>query len=50
MDFAELSPVNAIIGGTMGQEVIKAISKKNEPTNNFLCFDGNVMNGEVVQV
>ena len=42
--------MNAIVGGTMGQEVIKAISKKNEPLNNFFCFDGNVMNGEVFQI
>jgi ubiquitin-like 1-activating enzyme E1 A len=49
-DYEELSAVNAIIGGTMGQEIIKAISKKNEPFNNFFCFDGNVMNGEVMQI
>jgi ubiquitin-like 1-activating enzyme E1 A len=46
----ELSPVNAILGGVIGQEVIKAISKKNEPIDNFFVFDGNQMSGEVIKI
>lgn len=37
---AELSPVCAVIGGVLGNEVIKAISGKGEPANNILLFDG----------
>lgn len=37
---AELSPVCAVMGGIMGNEVIKAISGKGEPANNTLLFDG----------
>lgn len=35
----EFPPVCAIIGGILGQEVIKAISGKGEPLKNFFCFD-----------
>lgn len=34
-----LSPTCAIIGGLIGQEVIKLISGKDTPINNFLCLD-----------
>ena len=37
---AEISPVCAVMGGIMGNEVIKAISGKGEPANNTLLFDG----------
>ena len=33
--FAELSPVCAIVGGVLAQEVIKAISNKDAPHNNY---------------
>jgi ubiquitin-like 1-activating enzyme E1 A len=32
--------VCAVIGGILGNEVIKAISGKGEPANNILMFDG----------
>ncbi|KNA22993.1 hypothetical protein SOVF_028830 [Spinacia oleracea] len=35
----EFPPVCAIIGGILGQEVIKAISCKGEPIKNFFYFD-----------
>lgn len=35
----EFPPVCAIIGGILGQEVIKAISCKGEPLKNFFFFD-----------
>jgi ubiquitin-like 1-activating enzyme E1 A len=35
----EFPPVCAIIGGILGQEVIKAISGKGEPLKNFFFFD-----------
>ena len=37
---AEISPVCAVLGGVLGNEVIKAISGKGEPANNTLLFDG----------
>jgi len=37
---AELSPVCAVMGGIMGNEIIKAISSKGEPANNCIIFDG----------
>jgi len=37
--FAELSPVAAIVGGVLGQEVIKAISNKDAPHNNFFFYN-----------
>lgn len=42
--------VNAILGGTIGQEIIKAISKKNQPTENLFLFDGEVMNGDIMKI
>ncbi|KAE9610151.1 putative THIF-type NAD/FAD binding protein [Lupinus albus] len=35
----EFPPVCAIIGGILGQEVIKAISGKGDPLKNFFLFD-----------
>jgi ubiquitin-like 1-activating enzyme E1 A len=35
----ELAPVCAVLGGLLGNEVIKAISGKGEPANNTLFFD-----------
>lgn len=37
---ADLVPVCAIVAGILGQEVIKAISQKDEPICNYFCFDG----------
>ena len=39
MLFSELSPVAAIVGGILGQEVIKVISNKDAPLNNFFLFN-----------
>ncbi|CAM6020761.1 unnamed protein product [Sphagnum balticum] len=37
----ELPPVCAIIGGILGQELIKAMSCKGEPLKNFFFFDAS---------
>lgn len=37
---SEVAPVCAVLGGIIGNEVIKAISGKGEPGNNALLFDG----------
>ena len=36
----ELVPICAILAGIMGQEVIRAMSQKDEPICNYFCFDG----------
>lgn len=38
-DTSEFPPVCAILGGILGQEVIKAISGKGDPLKNFFFFD-----------
>ncbi|XP_062600392.1 SUMO-activating enzyme subunit 1-like isoform X2 [Saccostrea cucullata] len=38
--FAELSPVCAIVGGVMGQEIIKAVSLKDQPHDNYFFYNG----------
>jgi len=42
-----LNPVCAIVGGVMAQEIIKAISKKDRPHQNFFFFDGTTHAGIV---
>jgi len=39
MLFSELSPVAAIVGGVLGQEVIKVISNRDAPHNNFFLYN-----------
>ena len=39
---SELSPVCAILGGMIGQEVVKAISGVDKPVNNFFFYDALV--------
>jgi ubiquitin-like 1-activating enzyme E1 A len=47
MDF---SPVCAVVGGLLGQEILKAASGKDMPIKNFLCFDGNDLKATVVEL
>lgn len=37
----DLIPICAILAGVLGQEVIKAISQKDDPICNYFCYDGN---------
>lgn len=37
--FAQISPAAAIVGGAVGQEIIKAISQKEAPHYNHFFFD-----------
>lgn len=37
--FAQISPVAAIVGGQLSQEVIKAVSQKEAPNVNLFLFD-----------
>ena len=36
----EVSPVCAVLGGMLGNEVIKALTGKGEPANNVMLFTG----------
>lgn len=36
----ELSPVAAVIGGALSQDVINVLGKRQSPLNNFVVFDG----------
>ncbi|XP_069118433.1 SUMO-activating enzyme subunit 1-like isoform X1 [Argopecten irradians] len=48
--FSELSPVCAVVGGILGQEIIKAVSHKDKPHNNFFFYDGVEGSGLVDQI
>ena len=37
---SELSPVCAVVGGVLAQEVIKALSAKDRPYTNSFLYDG----------
>ena len=39
---SEIAPVCAVLGGMIGNEVIKVISGKGEPSNNTLLMDGDL--------
>ncbi|KAB7495258.1 SUMO-activating enzyme subunit 1 [Armadillidium nasatum] len=36
--FGQVSPICAVVGGVLGQEIIKAVSGKDAPLNNFFFF------------
>eukprot|EP00527_Entomoneis_sp_CCMP2396_P007809 CAMPEP_0198143626 /NCGR_PEP_ID=MMETSP1443-20131203/8577_1 /TAXON_ID=186043 /ORGANISM="Entomoneis sp., Strain CCMP2396" /LENGTH=346 /DNA_ID=CAMNT_0043806889 /DNA_START=51 /DNA_END=1091 /DNA_ORIENTATION=- len=42
---AELIPVCSVLGGMVGNEIIKAISGKGAPANNTVLFDGTTCKG-----
>lgn len=45
--FSEMAPVCAVVGGVLGQEVVKALSQRDSPHNNFFFFDGLKSSGIV---
>ncbi|XP_053577797.1 SUMO-activating enzyme subunit 1 [Bombina bombina] len=45
--FSEMAPVCAVVGGVLGQEIVKALSQRDAPHNNFFFFDGIKSNGIV---
>ncbi|KAI5055103.1 hypothetical protein GOP47_0030248 [Adiantum capillus-veneris] len=46
----ELPPVCAIVGGILGQEVLKALSGKGEPLKNFFFFDPSDGKGIIEEI
>ena len=43
----DLSPVAAIVGGIVAQEIIKVLSGKDEPLGNTFVFDGHQSRGMI---
>lgn len=44
----EFAPINAVVGGVLAQEALKAISGKGEPLNNFFFYELDSGEGRVV--
>ncbi|XP_066519816.1 SUMO-activating enzyme subunit 1 [Hoplias malabaricus] len=38
--FSEMAPVCAVVGGVLGQEIVKALSQRDAPHRNYFFFDG----------
>ncbi|XP_066559960.1 SUMO-activating enzyme subunit 1 [Amia ocellicauda] len=45
--FSEMAPVCAVVGGVLGQEIVKALSQRDAPHKNFFFFDGRKGSGVV---
>jgi len=43
----ELSPVCAVVGGMLAQDILKALAAREPPIANFFTFDGNTGGGTV---
>uniref|UniRef100_A0AAG5CTY8 SUMO-activating enzyme subunit 1 n=1 Tax=Anopheles atroparvus TaxID=41427 RepID=A0AAG5CTY8_ANOAO len=48
--FAQIAPVTAIVGGAVGHEIIKAVSKKETPHKNLVLFDPEQCTATIVEV
>ncbi|KAF8798777.1 hypothetical protein BYT27DRAFT_7122537 [Phlegmacium glaucopus] len=46
----EFSPVCAIVGGMLGQDILKALGGREPPIANFFIFDGNTGGGTVCRL
>lgn len=48
--FAQISPVAAVVGGELSQEIIKAVSQKESPHHNLFLFDPNTCCGYIESI
>lgn len=48
--YGELSPVSAIIGGALGQDMIRSITHQDAPIRNFFLFNGLRLSGTVESI
>lgn len=48
--YGQISPVCAIVGGVMSQEIIKAVSQKEAPHNNVFLFNPQTMCGKILKL
>ncbi|KIN96336.1 hypothetical protein M404DRAFT_1006843 [Pisolithus tinctorius Marx 270] len=46
----EFSPVCAVVGGLLAQDILKALAAREAPIANFFVFDGNSGSGTVVRM
>lgn len=46
----EFNPVCAIIGGVLGQDILKALGGRDPPIANFFVFDGSTGGGTVCRL
>lgn len=46
----EFSPVSAVIGGAVAQDVINILGKKQAPLNNFIVFDGITLDMPIFEI
>jgi len=46
----EFSPVCAVVGGMLGQDILKALGAREAPIANFFVFDGTTGGGTVVRM
>jgi len=46
----EFSPVCAVVGGMLAQDILKALAAREPPIANFFTFDGNVGGGTVCRL
>jgi ubiquitin-like 1-activating enzyme E1 A len=46
----EWSPTCAVVGGILGQDILKALAAKEPPMANFFFFDGQTCNGTVIRM
>jgi ubiquitin-like 1-activating enzyme E1 A len=47
---ADLSPVCAIVGGILGQQIIKVVTAKDEPFKNFFFYNAMMASGVVEDI
>ncbi|XP_058806121.1 SUMO-activating enzyme subunit 1 [Phymastichus coffea] len=48
--YGQISPVCAIVGGVMGQEIIKTVSQKERPHNNLFVLNPHTLCGQVLRL
>ncbi|KAG1715716.1 hypothetical protein ID866_1432 [Astraeus odoratus] len=46
----EFSPVCAVVGGMLAQDILKALAAREAPIANFFVFDGNTGSGSVARM
>lgn len=46
----EFTPTCAIVGGMLGQDILKTLAGREAPLANFFFFDGQSCNGSVVRM
>lgn len=48
--YVQISPVCGVVGGVMGQEIIKTVSQKGAPHNNLFIFNPDTLCGNVLKL